>query len=260
MRGGVLQVRCSTVGETRIQVCGRLAVTWEGRRVEDDLPARQGRLLFVFLVVHRARPVHRDALVQALWGDGAPDGAEATLRSVLSRLRRTLGPAAVTSGDVPRLVLPADAFVDLEAAADGLHRAQAALAAGDPARAWAPARIALHTAERGFLPGEDAPWAREVATRLEQLRLDALECVGEAGLAMGGGELEAAERSGRRLMEQAPFRESGYRMVMRALAARGETAEALLAYERLRVLLREELGAAPSAETQRVHAELLGTG
>ena len=248
------------MGETRIQVCGRLAVTWDGRRAEDDLPARQGRLLFAFLVVHRARPVHRDALVDALWGGAAPDGAEATLRSVLSRLRRVLGPAAVTTGDVPRLVLPADAFVDLEAAAEGLHRAQAALAAGDPARSWAPARIALHTAERGFLPGEDAPWTAEVRTRLEHLRLDALECVGDAGLAMGGGELEAAERSGRRLVELAPFRESGYRMLMRALAARGETAEALLAYERLRVLLRDELGAAPSAATQGVHAEVLRAG
>ena len=246
------------MSETRIQVCGRLAVTWHGRRVEDDLPARQGRLLFAHLVVHRAHPVHRDALVHALWGEHAPDGAEATLRSVLSRLRRTLGSDAVTSGDVPRLVLAQDAFVDLEAASDGLHRAQAALAAGDPARAWAPARVALHTADRDFLPGYDAAWIGQVRARLDQLRLDALECVGEAGMAMGGGELEAAERSGRRLVDLAPFRESGYRMLMRALAARGESAEALLVYERLRVLLRDELGAAPSAETQRLHAGLLG--
>ena len=246
------------MSETRIQVCGRLTVTWNGRRVEHELRARQGRLLFAFLVVHRARPVHRDALIDALWDGRLPDGAEATLRSVLSRLRRTLGAGALTSGEAPRLVLGADAFVDLEAAAEGLHRAQAALAADDPVRAWAPARIALHTAERGFLPGADAAWIAEVRGRLEQLRLDALECVGDAGLAMGGGEREAAERSGRRLVELAPFRESGYRMLMRALAARGETAEALLVYERLRVLLRDELGAAPSAETQRVHAGLLG--
>lgn len=235
-----------------------MAVTWEGRRVEDDLPARQGRLLFALLVVHRAHPLHRDAIVDALWGPAPPEAAEATLRSVLSRLRRALGAGAVTSGDIPRLVLPRDAFVDIEAAAEGVHRAQAALAAGDPARAWAPARIALHTAERGFLPGEDALWAAEVRAHLELVRVEALECVGEAGLAMGGGEIEAAERSGRRLVELVPFRESGYRLLMRALAARGETAEALLAYERLRVLLRDELGAAPSAETQRVHAGLLG--
>lgn len=238
-----------------MQVCGRLAVTWEGERVE--LPARQGRLLFAFLVVHRARPLSRDALVDALWGEGAAPGSAATLRSLLSRLRAVLGGDAVTSGEEPRLVLPDDAFVDLDAAREGLHRAEGAIAAGDFARGWAPARIALHTAARGFLPGHDAPWIGELRRELDEMRLRALECVGEIGLGMGVGELDAAERSGRRLVELAPFRESGHRLLMEALAARGNVAEALLAYERLRTLLRDELGVTPSSEVQRVHARLL---
>ena len=44
---------------------------------------------------------------------------------------------------------------------------------------------------------------------------------------------------------------------MRALAASGNTAEALRVYERLRTLLREELGIAPCSETLALHAELL---
>ena len=43
-------------------------------------------------------------------------------------------------------------------------------------------------------------------------------------------------------MREAPLREAGHRLLMEALAARGEIAEALAAYERLRVLLRDELG------------------
>jgi SARP family transcriptional regulator, regulator of embCAB operon len=240
------------VSTTRVQVCGRLAVTWRGTRIEDRLPARQGRLLFVFLVVHRAVPLGRDAVAEAL---GA---AEPTLRPLLSRLRRVLGPDAVTSGEQPRIVLPADAFVDLDAAREGLHRAEAAVAARDWPRGWAPARIALHTATRGFLPGHDEPWVGEVRRELDEMRLRALECVGEIGLGMGGGELDAAERSGRRLVELAPFRESGHRLLMEALAARGNVAEALLAYERVRTRLRDELGVAPSRELQGVHTRLLG--
>ena len=235
-----------------MQVCGRLAVTWHGDRIEDRLPARQGRLLFVFLVVRRATPVSRDAVADAL---EVPDE---TLRPLLSRLRRVLGGEAVTTGEQPRLVLPDDAFVDLEAAREGLHRAEAAVAGRDWARGWAPARVALHTATRGFLPGHDAPWIEDVRRELDEMRLRALECVGEIGLGMGGGELDAAERSGRRLVELAPFRESGHRLLMEALAARGNVAEALLAYERLRTLLREELGVAPGRELQAVHARLLG--
>ncbi|HEV2811695.1 MAG TPA: BTAD domain-containing putative transcriptional regulator [Solirubrobacteraceae bacterium] len=236
---------------TRVQVCGRLAVLWEGARVEDRLPARQGRLLFAFLVVHRAVPVGRDELAEAL---GAPD---ATLRPLLSRLRRVLGADAVTSGDQPRLVLPPDAFVDLDAARDGLHRAEAAVAARDWARGWAPSRIALHTATRGFLAGHDAPWIAEIRRELDEMRLRALECVGDIGLGLGGGELDSAERSGRRLVELAPFRESGHRLLMEALAARGNVAEALLAYERVRTLLRDELGVGPGRELQALHARLL---
>ena len=59
------------------------------------------------------------------------------------------------------------------------------------------------------------------------------------------------------LTELAPYRESGHRLLMEALAGRGNVAEALRAYERLRVLLREELGIAPSATVQGVHQRLL---
>jgi DNA-binding SARP family transcriptional activator len=45
---------------------------------------------------------------------------------------------------------------------------------------------------------------------------------------------------------------------MRALAAEGNVAEALQEYDRLRVLLRDELGVPPSPPTQELHRVLLG--
>ncbi len=59
------------------------------------------------------------------------------------------------------------------------------------------------------------------------------------------------------LTELAPYRESGHRILMEALSQRGNVAEALRASERLRVLLREELGIAPSPTVQAVHRRLL---
>jgi DNA-binding SARP family transcriptional activator len=59
------------------------------------------------------------------------------------------------------------------------------------------------------------------------------------------------------LTELAPYRESGHRILMEALAGRGNVAEALRAHERLRVLLRDELGVAPSPAVQAVHRRLL---
>jgi len=75
---------------TRIQLCGMLAVESEGRRREDELPGRQGRLLFIYLVVNRARPVARRELLDVLWPDEPPHTAETTLTGVLSRLRHVL--------------------------------------------------------------------------------------------------------------------------------------------------------------------------
>jgi DNA-binding SARP family transcriptional activator len=63
------------------------------------------------------------------------------------------------------------------------------------------------------------------------------------------------------LTELAPYRETGHHILIEALQRRGNVAEALRAYERLRVLLREELGIAPSPSLQTLHQRLLqGSG
>lgn len=242
---------------TRIQVCGRLVVIHDGRRLEGELPGRQGRQLFAHMVVHRDRQVARAELIDALWPTGAPPAADQALRSLLSKLRRVLGAGMIAARDDPHLALPAGAYVDLDAAAERIHAAESAVRLGDWHRAWAPARATLHTATRGFLPGHDAPWIDEVRRSLDDMRIRALECVAAAGLELGGPEVAAAERAGRSLIAAAPFRESGYGYLIRALALQGNVAEALLVYERLRCLLRDELGIPTSAAMQELHGALL---
>jgi DNA-binding SARP family transcriptional activator len=44
---------------------------------------------------------------------------------------------------------------------------------------------------------------------------------------------------------------------MQALSGTGNTAEALRVFEDLRTLLREQLGISPSAETLKLHLELV---
>jgi len=258
----VVQPRgCAYVDETltrsTVQVCGRLVVELAGRRREQLMPGRIGRLLFVYLVLNRTRDVSGDELVEILWSAGAPPGAEATLRTLVSKLRRALGTETLGRGGAYRLSLPADVLVDLEAAIDAIHRAETAVAAGDWKRAWGPSQVALFTARRGFLPDDEAPWIERQRQELAEMELRALECYAAACLGVGGIELPAAERSARRLVEREPYRESGHRILMRALAANGNVADALRAYERLASLLRDELGVDPGPQTKDVHRELL---
>ena len=241
----------------RIQVCGRLSIDCGGQRLEAGLPGRQGRLLFSYLVVNRHRQVPRDELAEALWREPDPAAVDARLNPLLSKLRRVFGADAVDGRGTLRLCLPDDAWIDLEAAADAIHRAESAVAQRDWARAWGPALTALFVAERGFLPGEDAPWIDEIRHQLTELRLRALECYAAAGLGVGGTELAAAVRAGRQLTRLAPLRESGYRYLMQALVAQGNLAEALGVYGRLSECLRDQLGVSPGPATRELYERLL---
>lgn len=242
---------------TRIQLCGRLTVRFEGRRIEEEFPGRQGRLLFVYLSANRRRTSTRSELMDALWPGRLPAAADAALSSLLTKLRGILGAGAIAGKQDVRLQLPPDAWIDLEAATEGLHRATSGVAQRDWARAWGPSRVALHIALRGFLPGFEAPWIDEIRRRLDDVVVRAHECVAAIGLGLSGSELPSAERSARALIRLAPYRESGYRYLMEVLAVQGNVAEALLTYEQLRRLLRDELGAAPGPATQALHKRLL---
>jgi len=231
--------------ETRIQLCGRLVVLVHDRRLEDQLPGRQGRLLFAYLAAHRIRPVSRHELKDALWPDGLSKAADSALNALLSKLRHVLGTELLVGRSELRLVLPSDAWIDLEAAL------------GDWVQAWGPARVALNIARRGFLRFETAPWIDEQRRFLEEVELRALECVAEAGLGLGGPELASAERSGRALIRLAPYRESGHRLLMKVFEASGNVAEAIWVYEVLCSRLRDDLGIVPSPETRELHRRLL---
>jgi len=240
----------------RVQICGALAIERDGQRLDGMLPGRQGRLLFIYLVVNRHRQAPRDEVAEALWREPDPAAVDTRLNPLLSKLRRVFGAESVDGRSALRLCLP-DAWVDLEAAAEAIHRAESAVAQREWARAWGPALTALFAAERGFLPGEDAPWIDEIRHQLAELRLRALESYTAATLGLGGTELTAAVRAGRQLTRLAPLRESGYRYLMRALAAQDNLAEALGVYSQLSDCLREQLGVSPSPATRALYAELL---
>jgi DNA-binding SARP family transcriptional activator len=245
------------VTSARIQVCGPLVVELDGRRVERELPGRQGRLLFIFIALHRYRPVRRPELVEALWPYSLPPAAEATLSSLVSRVRRALGSGVLTGRSELELNLPAGAFIDLESAREAIHRAESAAAHGDSQAAWGPARVALNTAARGFLDGEDAPWTDETRREVKDIELRAHECVARVALALRGAELAAAKRSARALTDLEPLRESGYRYLMEALLLEDNPGQALTVYEELRQTLKRELGVAPSEAAQALHRRLL---
>ena len=226
-----------------------------GRRLEDSLRGRQGRLLFAYLALNRDRPVRRDELAEALWsGKGAPPAYESLLAPPLSRLRKALGPGVLEGRSELQLILPLDAWIDWEVAPRELRRAGAA---SDPQEAWDAARIALEIADGGLLPGLEAPWIVSRRAELADLRVETLETLAAAGARLGGAAHPEAEQAARAAVQAQPYRESARAVLMEVLRERGNVNEALRVYEEIRVLLREELGSSPGATLVALHEQLL---
>jgi len=241
----------------RVQLCGPLVVDRDGQRLDAQLPGRQGRTLFSYLVLHRHRPVGRDELAEALWANDPPQTAERGLNPLISKLRKSLAPAVLEGRASLRLRLPDDTWVDVEAAEQGVHRAESRVALEQWGPAWGPALVALFVSERPFLPDEAGVWIDDQRASLAAIRLRALEAYAAAALGLGGTELPAAVRAGRQLVRLVPLRESGYNILMQALAGQGNVAEALAVHAELSRTLRDELGVSPGAATQAVYDALL---
>ena len=248
----------SSVRQARIQLCGQLVVELDGRRVESLLPGPQGRLLFAFLVDRRDRPTLRSELVEAVWPYGPPRADAVALKALLSKVRTTIGRELLPSAANVCLVLPRDAHIDVEAAREAIHRAESGVARGAWKEAYGPAAVSQFVTSRPFLPGLEAPWIDERRRELADLHIRALHCTSTLSIRIGGTELPTGERAARELIRLSPFRESAYLLLMEALRARGDNAEALRVYDELRVLLRESLGTSPGPEIRGLHRSLLG--
>jgi DNA-binding SARP family transcriptional activator len=240
----------------RIYLAGEVAVE-RGEQLlrEADLPGRQGRLALAYLVAERERAVTQSELAELLWPDALPPSWPMALSAVVSKLRQKLGTVGL---DRDRIIAnafrcyqfrpPPETWIDLEAAADALHQAEGAVQSNQPDAAYGPALIATTIARRPFLAGEDAPWVMTRRQRLREILVRALDCRVEA--LIWNGELALAQDQARAAVELEPFRESGYRRLMQVLVKRGDRAEAVRVYQDCRRRLAEELGVAPSDETE----------
>src|SRR5438045_668252 len=129
--------------QLKVFLAGRVAVENDGVVIDETrFPGRQGRLLFACLVAEQGRPVPRDELAEALWGEAPPATWEKALTVLASKLRGLLADSGADDTGVLtsafgcyRLDLPTGSWVDVIAAANAVQAAEEALASGDFARA-----------------------------------------------------------------------------------------------------------------------------
>lgn len=224
------------------RILGPLEVVSDGRVLTLGSGKQLG--LVALLVLHANEAVSIDRLVDELWGSSPPPTAAKIVRNYVSLLRRELGDRLVT--EPPGYLLRVeDGELDSE-------RLRKAVEGGDPAALngalalWRGPPLAQFAYE---------PFARDEISRLDELRLTAIEAQMEAQLELGRHrealpQLEA-------LVREHPLRERLCGQLMLALYRSGEQARALDAYRQLRRRLDDELGIEPGASLRDLERKIL---
>ena len=248
----------------RIYLTGEVMAERDGKLLrETKLGGPQGRFVLSYLVSERKRAVTQGELAEALWPDGLPASWTLALSAIISRLRSRLSTLGLVRSHIIgnafgcyQFSAPAHTWVDVEAALAGVDAAEGAVAAGNPQAAYGPSLIATTILRRPFLPGDDGPWAEERRAALAAALVRALDSRGEARSA--NGELELALTHAREAVRMEPYRESGYRRLMRMQVKNGDRGEAIRAYLECKRILEAELGVGPSEETESLYREIAG--
>lgn len=248
----------------RIYVLGQVTVDAGDLVVhERDLPGNQARLALAMLAVEHRHPTSRDQLADELWPDHLPASWWTALRAVISKIRTTLTAAGVPHDPIRNAfgcyqLRLNGGWLDLDAAADALHSAQAQLERGAAARAAANATVTSMICSRPFLPGVYSPWVLRQRDRIRTMHVLARQCLAEARAQVGDytRSAQAAEIA----LSLDPYHEAAYQRLIRSRALAGDRIGAASVFRRYRELLETELGIEPTPQTVAAFRDAISTG
>jgi DNA-binding SARP family transcriptional activator len=242
------------IGDVRFAILGPTELSVEGRPV--PLGGPKQRALLAFLLLHANKPVSRDRLIDALWGDSPPPSASESLDTYIYRLRKLVGHDRLARRGSGYLLsaepgeLDAGRFELLVAkgsqAADAGDSRGAATMLADALALWRGPALA----DVLYQPFASAP-----ARQLEGRRLEALESRIEAELDCGAGAALVPELE--QLVADYPLRERLVASLMMALYQAGRQADALAAFRAARGRMVEELGLEPGPEVCELQERIL---
>lgn len=250
-----------TAAPVRVEVLGPLVAWAEGAAV--PLGSLRQRAVLGLLALHTGAGLHRDAIIDVLWGTKPPASAVTQVHGYVSRLRKLLA-ARGDDGESAELICTVGAGYRLQAGRDQLDLAVFRQILDRAGRAAAQDRLAeacdLYEQALGLWRGDvlaDIQLLRghPAATELACRRSDAV--VRYAGVAMRTAFPQRALPHLRELCAREGFNEAAHAHLMIALAAAGQQVAALDAFAALRRRLINELGLGPGPQLVEVQIRIL---
>jgi DNA-binding SARP family transcriptional activator/DNA-binding XRE family transcriptional regulator len=246
------------VDALRIRVLGPLSVHQAGETVE--LGADKQRRLLALLAIQPNRPVRREEIVDALWGDDPPSSCLGLLHTYVARLRKTLEPRrgrqepaqVIMTVDGGYLLSVDEEQLDLLRFEAAVRRAEQA---DQPAAAEQHWLDALGAWRGPLLAGLDGFAHHPMCHALTARRSAAVLAYAE--VACERGHHEAAVPPLRALIADEPLHEIAHARLMLALAGTGQQVAALELFDDIRRRLSDELGIDPGTELRQAHERVL---
>ncbi|WP_230395018.1 AfsR/SARP family transcriptional regulator [Plantactinospora alkalitolerans] len=242
--------RVDAAGPAQISILGPLLVTRAGQPV--NLNAGRHRIVLARLALTPGRPVSRDELIHLLWEDCPPPSAANVVQTHVSRLRRLLEPKLQQNR--PPIVTLVSGGYQLQVDGDQLdlfgYRSRLAEAGSStlpPQRAFDLLLDALNM-WRSDDAAEDVPelCGDPLITALAEERVEIAVRLARLGEVVH--QLRQVLPLLRRLAGRHLWHESLHARLVVALAAAGQQAAAIAAFDSIRQRLAEELGIDPGAE------------
>jgi DNA-binding SARP family transcriptional activator len=215
-----------------ISMLGRFEVTRGGRLL--DVPAGQGRQLLK-LIATAGGNLPAEQVIDELWPDIDVEVAANRLRTVLNRLRESVGDVVLRDDRVLRLA--PHVRTDIERFEESARRA-AGLGTGRSREALGVARSALAAYRGDLLPDDPYElWATGPRERLRRHGLSLLDLCATTVAAVG--DLDEAVRYLIRATELAPYEEERYLTIAHHLLRQGRRGAARSYVDRARSVLTE---------------------
>lgn len=254
------RVRRSPGGGVRVSVLGPLTAWRDG--VPLMLGSTRQRAVLGLLALQPS--VHRDAIIDLLWGERPPASAVAEVQRYISRLRKLLGDDPARAGGGRRISTTGGCCYQLNVGTGCLDLAafeqltRQAREAADPALACERCAEALGLWRGDVLVNVDLLRGHPAVVEVRNRRADAVLRYAQAATRVGASAESLPHL--RELCAEEPLNEQAHAWLMTVLAATGQQAAALQVFADVRRRLEVELGIGPSLVLARARTTVLNQG